>query len=192
MQKETNMVAAIKSGTRARKEALKALYSSKKLRNIIFHFIRNNNGSEEEAWDIFHDGIIVLDRKVRQGELGEETCVEKYLFGICRLLWFNNLRKKAKVNLTNEAHILDRECLESPDVLYQESEKKAVLQKLLHKLSDQQRQILNLWSKSYTMEEIAEKQNLSSPQLARKYKYRGQKALQNMVVEEPEWAEELK
>ena len=80
----------------------------------------------------------------------------------------------------------------TPEITLFAEEKKDMLRDILNLLDDSCRSILTLWKQSYSMQEIAEKLNLSSAQLAKKYKYRCIKKLMKVLENKPQLLKALK
>lgn len=63
---------------------------------MIQHFVINNNGSFDDARDIFQEAMIALYEKV-QNESFTLTCqIKTYLFSICKHLWLKRLQQMGK------------------------------------------------------------------------------------------------
>jgi len=186
-----SFVKAIQAGSASRETALKKLYQNQKVRKLIFQFVEKQKGNEADAWDLYHDALIVLDRKIRNTEMEEIESVTKYLYGISRLLWQNKMRRAAKIQWTSEEYLLDGVNEKTPELLYEKQDQQFQIQQFLSCLDEKGGQIMQLWQASYSMKEIAEKLNLSNEGLARKYKYRSHKKLLKKVAEQPQWEEWL-
>lgn len=63
---------------------------------VIRKHIRANSGTTAEAEDIFQEGILVYLEKVEQPGFAISSSPETFLFGICKKLWQNELRKKGR------------------------------------------------------------------------------------------------
>ena len=60
--------------------------------NMIQSLIVNNNGSVDDARDIFQEAMMVLYEKARQQDF-ELTCqIRTYLYSVCRRLWLKKLQ----------------------------------------------------------------------------------------------------
>lgn len=186
-----SFIHSIQTGGRERETALKNLYQDQHLRKLIFRFVDRQKGNPADAWDLYHDAIIVLDRKIRQKKVFAIENVSKYLYGISRLLWKNKVRSAARTQLTAEQHLLDEVFYHSPDLLCEEKEQKSQIEELYNCLDEKGGQVMSLWQASYSMREIANKLELSSEGLARKYKYRSHKKLLKIVAAQPLWEEWL-
>ncbi len=74
--------------------ALDALY--KMHYPMIVHFIINNNGTEQEAKDIYQEAIIVLYEKIKEDRFELQCKIKTYLYSVCRRLWLKRLTEKSK------------------------------------------------------------------------------------------------
>lgn len=189
---DQELVAAIRQGGAGRQEAIRFVYDKAELRRKVIHFVRNNQGNEADGHDMFHEGIIVLDRNIREDKFRAESSVEGYLYSICRFLWQNQRRKKARIELTDDPIQMDQTETTTPEIQLLTEEKKSLLRRALEQLGERCRQILELWQLSYSMEEIAAEMSFSSAQMARKNKYRCQQSLIKFLKEQPKWEQWLR
>ena len=189
---DVEVIAAIKEGGRKRQNAIRFLYKDVSLKNKVIQFVKRNSGNMEDGQDMFHEGIIVLDRNIRQDKFKQESSVQGYLFSICRFLWMNQIRKQSKMTYTEDNRELDSTDTETPESQLFSSEQKDILRKLINHLSERCQKILELWKLSYSMEEIAEKLNFSSAAMARKNKYRCHQSLLTIIKDNPQLVNSLK
>ena len=72
---------------------------------MISHFVLQNSGSEDDAQDVYQEGVMVFYEKVRDGSL-ELTCqIKTYLYAVCRRLWLKRLTSKSRFGV----RLLDEE-----------------------------------------------------------------------------------
>ncbi len=94
MKAEINEQALIKGLANNDTRAIEAIYKGNF--NMIQTFIINNNGSYDDARDIFQEAMIALYEKV-QSESFVLTCkLNTYIYSICRRLWFKRLQQLGK------------------------------------------------------------------------------------------------
>jgi len=55
-------------------------------------YIITNNGSEQDAEDIFQEAIIILVRKIREKKFRKGEKIEPYIFTISKYLWIDKVR----------------------------------------------------------------------------------------------------
>lgn len=188
-----SFVAAIKKGGTVRQTAIRWLYDDKELQQRVISFVKNNRGNQEDGTDMFHEGIIVIDRNIREDKFRGEAPVKGYLYSICRFLWMNQMRKQERVNLVDPIQPVKEEAdLVTPEVSFRSDERKNLLSQLLDQLGEQCRKVLEMWKLSYSMSEIAETLQLSNEANARKIKYRCHLAMMEYLEKNPGMVKLLK
>ena len=63
---------------------------------MILQFIINNNGSTDDAKDVYQEAIIVLYNKVKTGDFELSSKLKTYIYSICRRLWLKRLSQLNK------------------------------------------------------------------------------------------------
>jgi RNA polymerase sigma factor (sigma-70 family) len=61
---------------------------------LIQQLVVQNNGSEDDARDIFQEALIVLYQKVRSGEFSLQCQLRTYIYSVCRRMWLKRLQQK--------------------------------------------------------------------------------------------------
>jgi len=88
---DQELIEGIKKGDN---EALRILY--KQYYGSISHFIINNNGSYDDAKDVYQESIIIFYEKI-VGDVFELNCkIGTFLYSICRRIWLRKLADKSK------------------------------------------------------------------------------------------------
>ena len=64
--------------------------------NIIQSFILNNNGSSDDARDIFQEAMVVLFEKSKDNAFSLNCQVRTYIYSVSRRLWLKRLRQLSK------------------------------------------------------------------------------------------------
>jgi RNA polymerase sigma factor (sigma-70 family) len=187
-----DLATAIRSGGLKREQALSSLYNVTGLFFKIKQMVTNHGGNEEDARDVFHEGIITLDRKIRQDEYEDRGTIESYLFGVCRFIWSNQQRKNKRVELKEDFTPYDQSTGENPLDTMLNNEGQNMVATLFSQLGENCSKILSLWKLSYSMNEIAEEMGLPSGDNARKHKFRCYQKLLGLIDNSPELATNLK
>src|SRR5262245_15821527 len=60
---------------------------------MVQSLVINNNGSAEEAKDVFQEAMIVLYEKVRSGSFELNCQIKTYVYSVCRRLWLKRLQQ---------------------------------------------------------------------------------------------------
>ena len=94
LKAELNEQALLKGLAQNDSKAVEALYKSHF--SMIQHFVTNNNGSFDDARDIFQEAMITLYEKVQMGNFTLTCQIKTYLFSICKNLWLKRLQQMGK------------------------------------------------------------------------------------------------
>ena len=73
------LLAAIRAGD---ERALSRLY--RQHWPMVSHFILQNSGSDDDAQDVYQEGVLVFYEKVRDGSLELSCQIKTYLYAVCR------------------------------------------------------------------------------------------------------------
>lgn len=60
---------------------------------MVQSMIINNNGSVDDARDIFQEAMVVLYEKAKSGNLELSCQIKTYIYSICRRLWLKRLQQ---------------------------------------------------------------------------------------------------
>src|SRR5438094_470858 len=65
---------------------------------MVSHFVLQNSGSEDDARDVYQEGVMVFYEKVREGSLELSCQIKTYLYAVCRRLWLKRLTTKSRLH----------------------------------------------------------------------------------------------
>lgn len=148
----------------------------------IKQFILHNQGSEQDAEDVFQEGLLAVWKNIKTGKYENQRQVKlsTYVFQVCKYRWFEHLKSaKVKYNtrLNPEFDIVDENDLAE---VQEEVERANYLRSLFEQLGDKCKQILNLYYyQKLSLAEIAEKMEYT-PQSAKNEKYRCMQRLKGL------------
>lgn len=152
--------------------ALKVLYKSHF--PMVLNFILNNNGTEQEAGDIYQEAIIIFYKKIRDNTFELNCKIKTFIYSICRRLWFNTLKeKKIQINRILDIEnyiIIDKN--EENEIL-DNTRNFRIMNKSLVKLGEPCRTILiDFYINSISMKEIMLKMGYANTGTAKNQKYK--------------------
>jgi DNA-directed RNA polymerase specialized sigma24 family protein len=76
------------------KDAIESVY--KENYALIQYFVINNNGTEDDARDIFQEAMMVFYEKAKSPDF-ELTCqIKTYLYSVARRLWLKKLKRRLR------------------------------------------------------------------------------------------------
>ncbi|MEN8123417.1 MAG: sigma-70 family RNA polymerase sigma factor [Bacteroidota bacterium] len=160
--------------------------------NLFFpsvrQFIYRNNGSLDDARDIFNDAIVVVLLKARENTLDLKCSFKTYIYAICRNLWLKKI-KSEKVDMISYEEIEDTiysaELIE--EELYNISRAHLLYQKHLVRMSSACQKLLESFLDGKSFREITEEMNFENESYARKRKYRCVKLLIKRIKSDPDY-----
>ncbi|MGC4036509.1 MAG: sigma-70 family RNA polymerase sigma factor [Chitinophagaceae bacterium] len=91
MKPETDEKELLEGLARNDKKATETIYKDNY--NTVQSLIINNNGSAEDAKDVFQEAMIVLYEKVRSGNFELSCLIKTYLYSVARRLWLKRLQQ---------------------------------------------------------------------------------------------------
>jgi RNA polymerase sigma factor (sigma-70 family) len=129
----------------------------------VIHYISNNSGDEEQAQDVVQEIMILLFNQAKEKKLQLTCPFDAYFFLLCKRKWLNELKKTSNkgVTIKDDFASIDESAQEM--VLQTEAfdEKQQLFDTMFLKLGDKCQELLKLSFVTKTMEEVAEKLNVT-------------------------------
>lgn len=148
----------------------------------VTSFIKNNNGSEDEAFDVFQDAVVILFKQVTLGKYDEQYDIGAFVYSVCRNLWINRVKKINK-HVSVENTLYDIETSSHLEEIYDE-EKREIVKYMFNKLDFKCKELLTLSVlKHLTMEDIAIRLGFASENAAKTANYRCKKKMMDLIKE---------
>ena len=126
-------------------------------------YIRNNSGDQDQAQDVVQEVLILLFNQAKAKKLQLSCPFDAYFFLLCKRKWLNELKKASNKGVTiNEDFI---STTESTQAMVTETElfneKQELFDLMFQKLGDKCKEVLQLSFSLKSMEEVAEKLNVT-------------------------------
>ena len=156
----------------------------------INYFIRKNQGSEDDASDIFQEAIIIIYRKIKENDLiFEKSSFKSYLFSVCRFLWLKQLEKRRieKEKLNDTLPYQDDLYDDNLNELVEKNERYGLYQKHFSTLSTDCQKLLQLFFEKVPLKEIAKVMGYKSEKYAKKRKYKCKELLISRIKQDAEF-----
>ena len=153
------------------RKAIETLY--KENYNIVQALVLNNNGTADDAKDIFQEAMIVLFQKVKSGTFELNCQIKTFVYSVSRRLWLKKLQQQNKFNLSGD-HPEDVVAVEEE---IEEQEKRnfelAMMEKAMSGLGEPCKTLLEaFYIKKRTMQEIANRFGYTNAENAKTQKYK--------------------
>jgi RNA polymerase sigma factor (sigma-70 family) len=149
-------------------------YLYRKNYKMMTRIVTNNNGTEDEAKDIFQDAIIIFWQKIRADDFVLTAKISTFIYSICQNLWRKELERKSKH--TNEM----TEIREYSD--FDSKERDKILHNCINELGETCRKVLMYYYfDNLSMQDIAEKMGFANADTAKTKKYKCKKELDDLI-----------
>jgi RNA polymerase sigma factor (sigma-70 family) len=93
---DTNEQLLLKGLAENRRKAIESIY--KENYKMVQAMITSNNGSVEDAKDIFQESMIVLYEKVKSGSFELNCQIKTYVYSVSRRLWLKRLHQLQRIS----------------------------------------------------------------------------------------------
>lgn len=134
---------------------------------MVKDMVLKHSGSEEDATDVFQDGLVVLRLNLINGSFRSESTISTYLFSVCKNLWLKEYNKRTKQAMLQPEFIL--EARQNVDYLINVE----IVTLLMNELQEDCRKILTeYYYHNRSMAELKEMFNVNSIQAAKNKKWR--------------------
>ncbi len=140
---------------------------------MILNMVVQNNGTDDEAKDIFQEAVIVLYDKVRQRDFELTSRLKTYIYSVCRRLWLKQLGSKGRT-FRDVAAYDDIIAIEEDLARHEEKDLQlSVMEKVLDELGEPCRTIIrDFYMSNLSMQEICDKFGYTNADNAKTQKYK--------------------
>lgn len=148
-------------------------YLYKEYYPMALKLVLNNNGSEEEAKDIYQESIIILHNKIKNGDFELSSKLKTFIYSVCRRLWLKKLNQKGRY--TEDINEYEDYIPVEQDLEQQEEKDKQfnMMHDALESLGEPCKTILeDFYIKNHSMQEICEKFGYTNADNAKTQKYK--------------------
>ena len=170
MKAEHNQTALLQGLARQEKKAIETIY--KENFNLIQALVLNNNGSAEDAKDIFQEAMIVLYQKVQSGNVELNCQIKTFVYSVSRRLWLKRLVHQSRYSLheNHENIVLVDEDVEDHE---QKNTEFSMMEKAMNSLGEPCKSLLEaFYMGKKGMQEIAESFGYTNADNAKTQKYK--------------------
>lgn len=177
---------AILEGLRLRSDYI-INFTYKEIYPLIKFLVTGNGGEEEDAEDVFQDGIVTLYNRITSNQLVLTSSFKTYMYSVCRNLWLQKLnRRKAIMEKLNEIeeHIDVPNDMVRPESV-EETEMHRIIQVHFLSLPEECQRLLRLFIQKTPLKEIAGIMGFKTEKYAYTRKYLCKQDLKKRVADDP-------
>ena len=148
--------------------ALKHIY--KECWPMVAGFVRQNNGNEVEAEDVFQDAIIVLYEKAKDTSFHLTCSIKTYVYSVCRNKWLKHLRGTTSLTIIDSYADSIAEDLPEENIYQTFSDE---LTDAVRSLGEPcQKLLLGYYFERLSLEQLALQLDYASPNVAKQRKFK--------------------
>lgn len=131
----------------------------KKCAGKVKSFIVFNNGSTNDAEDIFQEALVDVYHQAKYKDLQLTCPFEPFLLLVCKRKWLNQLKKKSIIQVTNNEDDLlhiGEDTFEQAEALEKQKEQSAIFLEAFEKLGERCQEIIRWSMQGEAQEKVAE------------------------------------
>lgn len=140
---------------------IQAIY--KKFVPKVVNYITNNSGDKDQAQDVVQEIMILLFNRAKANTLLLTCPFDAYFFLLCKRKWLNELKKTSNkgVTINEDLASINESAQDLAEQAEQFDEKQQLFDMMFQKLGDKCQEVLKLSFTIKSMEEVAEKLNVT-------------------------------
>lgn len=129
----------------------------------VKNYIRTNSGDDDQAQDVIQEVLITIYNQAKTNGLQLTCPFDAYFFLLCKRRWLNELKKSSnkEVTLIDDNVSTDEPVQEMTLQTETFDEKQSLFDEMFQKLGEKCQEVLKLSFVTKTMEEVAEKLNVT-------------------------------
>ncbi len=129
----------------------------------VKNYIRTNSGDDDQAQDVIQEVLITIYNQAKTNGLQLTCPFDAYFFLLCKRRWLNELKKSSnkEVTLMDDNVSTDEPVQEMAFQTETFDEKQSLFDEMFQKLGEKCQEVLKLSFVTKTMEEVAEKLNVT-------------------------------
>jgi RNA polymerase sigma factor (sigma-70 family) len=101
VKQENNESLILKGLANSDHQAVETIYRDNY--NMIQNLVINNNGSADDAKDVFQEAMIVLYEKARSGNFELNCQIKTFIYSVCRRLWLKRLQQQNRFSAPGDS-----------------------------------------------------------------------------------------
>lgn len=135
----------------------------KKFAPKVTYYIKNNSGDEDQAQDVIQEVLITIYNQAKTKGLQLTCPFDAYFFLLCKRRWLNEIKKSSnkEVTISDDTVYKDESTVEMANQTEIFEEKQSLFDEMFQKLGEKCQEVLKLSFVTKTMEEVAEKLNVT-------------------------------
>lgn len=148
----------------------------------------SNNGTADDALDVFQDAVVVLCNQARTGRYDLKYEIEGFLFTVSKNLWINKVKKEKRMTTLQNHELMTGDSDFTSEIITKE--KTATLKEMIRELGEKCYQLLQLAVYQQTdSSAICSIMGFASVNAVKTQKYKCKQKLLEMIRSNPSYRE---
>lgn len=162
----------LKGLARNEKKSVEVIYSQNY--NLVQALVVNNNGTVDDAKDIFQEAMMVLFDKARSGHFELQCQIRTYLYSVARRLWLKRLNQANRYTADFDDSSEARVAVDTDVVAHEQKDAEFdLMHTAINMLGEPCKSLLeSFYFKDHSMQEIAEHFGYTNAENAKTQKYK--------------------
>lgn len=170
MKAEINEKLLLEGLARSDKKAIESIYKDNY--NLVQALVVNNNGTADDAKDIFQEAMIVLYEKVQTGSFELNCQIRTFVYAISRRLWLKRLMQQNRFTIS-DGHEISVQVDEEMDEHEKRNTEFNMMEKAMSGLGEPCKSLLEaFYMEKRSMQEIAASFGYTNAENAKNQKYK--------------------
>jgi len=136
---------------------VKEIYA--KFSGKVKRYVLNNNGSQDDASDIFQEALIDIYKQTKYKDFILTCPFEPFLLLVCKRKWLNELKKRSVLPVTNNEDDLltiGEDVFAEAELLEKQDEEARLFERMFERLGERCQEIIRASLNSDSQEKVAE------------------------------------
>ena len=171
MKAELNEQALLKGLAENDTKAIETIYKNNF--NMVQSFIINNNGTYDDARDIFQEAMIALYEKAKSESFVLTSKINTYVYSICRRLWLKRLHQMGRFVSQTDGSEETIQVEDDLEIHEKRNAEFAIMERALNSLGEPCKSLLEgYYLKKLDMQELAKAFGYTNADNAKNQKYK--------------------
>jgi len=158
--------------------------------NIYFphikKYILDNSGDNQNAKDVFQEAIIIIYRKIKEGNFQLNSSFKTYIYSVCRYIWLKQMENQRIENQNKQVYV-EYEQIEDFVDEYKKSKEYKLYQYHFKRLSEDCQKILQMFYNKVPLTDIAKEVGFENEVFIKQKKYKCKEQLIRYIKSDPDF-----
>lgn len=169
--KEDKEILLLRGLAKSDRKAIETIYRENY--SLVQALVVKNNGTAEDAKDIFQEAMIVLYEKAKQEDFTLQCQLRTYIYSVCRRLWLKRLLQQNRFMIAEDTEVELAQVEEEVEEQEQRNTEFSMMEKAINSLGEPCKSLLEaFYLQKRNMQDIALSFGYTNAENAKNQKYK--------------------